>query len=384
MLPEALTALAAAAGTAVVQAAGTDAWKGIRERVARLFARGDARRESAESQRLDETAAALKAAPADRLQLLRVRHEAVWQTRFEELLEGLTEPERGRVAAELQALLHGGGGPAGNVSAETGGVAASGNAAISAGDGSVIGGTGNVAGGIHAGNVSLGGISYAPRPRPHEAHPAMPWPYPAPGPQMPAGTPPWPPGGQAGTAGTAPPNPAAGPRRKNRWVPWVVVGVAVSVAAFFGISYMAVGNFLNIFSSVTHPQSVVRDATGSPPWHLPGLGYNFTFNPVKRVNSSTACSSGPMFTIMGTMQWNEGALSPMAAPKYSVTNQGGYELTDAGSDLWTSSPNSGVPFHFVINVCAGTPPATRLTISITDDFISNAGLILQDIPVPSS
>ena len=41
MLAEALTALAAAGGTAVVQAAGKDAWTGFRARVAKWFARGD-------------------------------------------------------------------------------------------------------------------------------------------------------------------------------------------------------------------------------------------------------------------------------------------------------------------------------------------------------
>ncbi|MGW3466207.1 hypothetical protein ACWDE9_44675, partial [Streptomyces olivaceoviridis] len=37
MLEQALTALAAAGGAAVVQAAGTDAWTGLRQAVARWF-----------------------------------------------------------------------------------------------------------------------------------------------------------------------------------------------------------------------------------------------------------------------------------------------------------------------------------------------------------
>lgn len=41
MLGEALTALAAAGGTVVVQAAGTSGWQGFQRAVARWFARGD-------------------------------------------------------------------------------------------------------------------------------------------------------------------------------------------------------------------------------------------------------------------------------------------------------------------------------------------------------
>jgi hypothetical protein len=48
MLVETLAALAAAGGAAVVQAAGTDAWNGFRQAVARWFARGDAQREQAD------------------------------------------------------------------------------------------------------------------------------------------------------------------------------------------------------------------------------------------------------------------------------------------------------------------------------------------------
>jgi hypothetical protein len=49
---EALAALAAAGGTAVVQAAGTDAWAGFRSRVAKWFARGDTEREQIALERL--------------------------------------------------------------------------------------------------------------------------------------------------------------------------------------------------------------------------------------------------------------------------------------------------------------------------------------------
>ena len=48
MLDQALTALAASGGTALAQAARTDAWTSLRQELARWFGRGDAQREQAE------------------------------------------------------------------------------------------------------------------------------------------------------------------------------------------------------------------------------------------------------------------------------------------------------------------------------------------------
>ncbi|MGW3113469.1 hypothetical protein [Streptomyces sp. NPDC001091] len=104
MLFEAMTALAAAGGSAVVQAAGTDAWTGLRARVANLFGRGDARRESVELERLDHTAQILTAGGAE-ASAQQARQEGMWQARFEALLENLGESEREEVAAELRSLL---------------------------------------------------------------------------------------------------------------------------------------------------------------------------------------------------------------------------------------------------------------------------------------
>ena len=78
VLAEALTALAAAAGTAVVQAAGTDAWTGFRSEVARWFGGRDALREESALERLDQAAAALKAAGPGEAERVRARQEAVW------------------------------------------------------------------------------------------------------------------------------------------------------------------------------------------------------------------------------------------------------------------------------------------------------------------
>ncbi|MER5359746.1 hypothetical protein [Streptomyces sp. NPDC002785] len=108
MLPEALTALAAAGGTTVVQAAGSDAWEGLRSRLARWFGRGDTARERGELERLDRSAAELAAAGTagtDAAERARTRQETAWATRIEALLEDIGDEQRDRVAAELQQLL---------------------------------------------------------------------------------------------------------------------------------------------------------------------------------------------------------------------------------------------------------------------------------------
>jgi hypothetical protein len=136
VLAEALTALAAAGGTAVVQAAGTDAWAGFRSRVAKWLGRGDARREQSALERLDQVAASLETAGQGEAERLRSRQQAAWQARFEIVLEGLDGDEQQRAADELRDLLAFAGGAAaigqgavavgGDVSirAETGGAAA--------------------------------------------------------------------------------------------------------------------------------------------------------------------------------------------------------------------------------------------------------------------
>ncbi|WP_202487903.1 MULTISPECIES: hypothetical protein [unclassified Streptomyces] len=145
VLPEALTVLATAGGTAVVQAAGTDAWDGLRRRVAVWFGRGDAERESGELARLDQTASALDAGDGGSAERIRIRQEALWQARFEGLLEGLTQDERDRAAAELQSLLDAHR-SSGTVVGD-GGLVVGGDLNVSADNHSVAGGVVN--GGVH-------------------------------------------------------------------------------------------------------------------------------------------------------------------------------------------------------------------------------------------
>ncbi|GAA0245104.1 hypothetical protein GCM10010492_50570 [Saccharothrix mutabilis subsp. mutabilis] len=105
MLADALLAIAAAGGTAVVQAAGTEAWTSVRQRAARLLGRDAPERERAELERLDQTAAALEVVEPEQEAALRTRQEASWQTRFELLLESADDAERERLADDLRALV---------------------------------------------------------------------------------------------------------------------------------------------------------------------------------------------------------------------------------------------------------------------------------------
>ncbi|TQL00123.1 hypothetical protein FB563_5210 [Streptomyces puniciscabiei] len=105
MLVEALLALAATGGGAIVQAAGTDAWNGVRDGIARVLGRGEPAREQAELERLDRTRVVLDAASEGEYTLVQAAQAAVWQSRLEMLMEELPDVQRQQVAAELQAVI---------------------------------------------------------------------------------------------------------------------------------------------------------------------------------------------------------------------------------------------------------------------------------------
>ncbi|MET9091758.1 hypothetical protein AB0C45_31570 [Streptomyces cyaneofuscatus] len=106
MLAEGLIAVAAAGGGAIVQAAGTDAWNGIRNGIAKLFGRGESAREQVELERLDQTRAVLEAAEeGEEAQRVQIAQVARWQTRLESLLEELPEEEQRLVLSELESLV---------------------------------------------------------------------------------------------------------------------------------------------------------------------------------------------------------------------------------------------------------------------------------------
>ncbi|MFI6038094.1 hypothetical protein ACIBBD_28880 [Streptomyces sp. NPDC051315] len=157
MLVEALTALAAAGGGAVVQAAGTDAWNGLRRRVGEIFGRGDAARVQAELSRLDHTAQVLVPGASVDVAAERLRQEGVWAGRFEALLEGLDGPGRERAAEELRELLA-------FVAASAGDAAVATGRAVARDGGSAVTGIKNTAGGrpgptraVHTGDADATG-----------------------------------------------------------------------------------------------------------------------------------------------------------------------------------------------------------------------------------
>ncbi|WP_055567199.1 hypothetical protein [Streptomyces atriruber] len=151
MLDQALIALATSAGTALVGAAGTDAWTGLRQAVARWFGRGDAQREQTELERLDQTAASVLAADRAEAERARNRQEGVWQTRIEALLESLDAAQREQAAGQLRSLLaqHA---PQSGVVAGPGGLAAN-TVDIRADRGGIAGGV--IHGGAQAGSPPL-------------------------------------------------------------------------------------------------------------------------------------------------------------------------------------------------------------------------------------
>jgi hypothetical protein len=96
MLGEALAALASTGGTALVTAMVTDSWDSIKDRVARLFGRGDAEQVQAAHDRLETSRAALDGLVGTELDQVRTEQEIVWRTRLAELLEA--HPQSGRRA----------------------------------------------------------------------------------------------------------------------------------------------------------------------------------------------------------------------------------------------------------------------------------------------
>jgi hypothetical protein len=93
-----IEALAALAGNAIVAAAVTDAFEGVRAKVARIFGRG--RSDPRIQRRLDQTRQQLAVTTPGELERAQETQARQWQTRIADLLAD--HPE---AAAELQALM---------------------------------------------------------------------------------------------------------------------------------------------------------------------------------------------------------------------------------------------------------------------------------------
>ncbi len=100
MLAEALMALAATGGNAVITAMATDGWESFKGRIAQVFGRGQPDLAQATAARLDQSRAALAGLTGADLERVRTEQEVAWRTRLEDLLE--QHPE---AADELSALV---------------------------------------------------------------------------------------------------------------------------------------------------------------------------------------------------------------------------------------------------------------------------------------
>jgi hypothetical protein len=100
-----VTDLASLAANTVVAATVTDTYDGIRDRVARLFGRGNP--DPATARRLDKTRTELSDATAPGAETMRATQVAQWQVRFADLVDAYPEAanDLARLAAEIQAEL---------------------------------------------------------------------------------------------------------------------------------------------------------------------------------------------------------------------------------------------------------------------------------------
>lgn len=142
-------ALASAAGAAVSSAAGTDAWAGLRVRVARLFGRGvPSGVNRGVLDRLDRSATELDSAGPGESDAVRAGVAASWRARFEDLLDELDELDRQDAARQLRELVALAQQAISGVSAEDEGIAIGGDADIKADRGS--------AAAVRMGDVAIG------------------------------------------------------------------------------------------------------------------------------------------------------------------------------------------------------------------------------------
>jgi hypothetical protein len=103
VLSETSMAAAAAGGAAVAQAMATDSWETVKEGFAAVLGRGDAAREAAAVERLEQSAAEVTAISyADPVEA-RATQAAMWQGRLESVLE--QEPGSASRVWELVELV---------------------------------------------------------------------------------------------------------------------------------------------------------------------------------------------------------------------------------------------------------------------------------------
>ncbi|RLK54133.1 hypothetical protein [Actinokineospora cianjurensis] len=97
---EELAALAAAGGTALVEAAATDAWETTKQRIAAVLGGGDSRKVELAETRMESTRAELASLTGADLDQARAAHATVWTTRLRDAIE-----ERPEAADDLREVL---------------------------------------------------------------------------------------------------------------------------------------------------------------------------------------------------------------------------------------------------------------------------------------
>ena len=149
MLTEALIALAAAGGTSVVQAAGTDAWATAKAGMARLLGRGQPQQVTVIEGRLEDSRAQLTELSGQQLVQAQQLQAQAWATRLRDVLE-----ENPEAAIGLRKLLEdlAAAGVSGTASAGDHGFAVGGDSYVEASHGGV--GAGVIHGSVSTGNPS--------------------------------------------------------------------------------------------------------------------------------------------------------------------------------------------------------------------------------------
>jgi hypothetical protein len=109
MVVETLAVLAAAGGTALVNAMVTDGWEGVRKRFARLLGRGNDKDAEAAAARLEKSHGMLAGLLGPDLERAQAEQALIWQTRLGDLLEDHPEieGELRTLVAEVQAQVVG-------------------------------------------------------------------------------------------------------------------------------------------------------------------------------------------------------------------------------------------------------------------------------------
>jgi hypothetical protein len=144
VLVEAMAALAAAGGTALVEAATTDAWQKAKVGFMQIFGRGDDSQAAATEGRLENTRNQLVHLTGTELERVRGARAAEWTTRLQDALED--NPDSAKTLQRILAELAATGVP--------GSVEAKGRSVIVAGDMANVANLGGISAGAIHGDVS--------------------------------------------------------------------------------------------------------------------------------------------------------------------------------------------------------------------------------------